>query len=198
MIYGWDLIQVKVIYDLISMIQYKMDAQGEQRTELLGSHGRCCKLHFSAYVASIWTWFFPTALKRWDVNILLTFDGGDGRHRAGNSGVLCLKLCVGEQRPCWGFGSHNRWASGSRPWGSSSGRWDGTGDSRAAGRQRGLSPMFISGLSKIEHEALLFIGSLLLILCRGRTLSRSVSYGIFNPSLVRFWEGIWGRFLSDS
>jgi hypothetical protein len=30
--------------------------------------------------------------------VLLTFDGGDGRRRASDSGVLCLKLEVGERR----------------------------------------------------------------------------------------------------
>jgi hypothetical protein len=49
--------------------------------------------------------------------------------------------------------------------------------------------MFISGLSKIKHEALLFIRSLLLISCGGQTLSRSMSDWIFNPSLVSIWEG---------
>jgi hypothetical protein len=42
-----------------------------------------------------------------------------------------------------------------------------------AGQQGSLSTTVLSHLSNIRHGALLFIGSLLLILCGGRALSHS-------------------------
>jgi hypothetical protein len=49
-----------------------------------------------AYVTSIWTWFLPVASQRRDATVLLTFGGRDGRWRAGDDSVLCLKLGAGE------------------------------------------------------------------------------------------------------
>jgi hypothetical protein len=53
------------------------------------------ELRFSAYGAPIWTRDLPTASQRRDTTVLLTFGGGDGPQRAGDNGVLWLKLSVG-------------------------------------------------------------------------------------------------------
>jgi hypothetical protein len=50
------------------------------------------EFRLSVYVALIWTRFLPTTSQRRDTTILLTFGGGDGPHRAGNDGVLWLRL----------------------------------------------------------------------------------------------------------
>ncbi len=60
--------------------------------------GEGCELRFSAYGALIWMWFLPMESQRRDATVLLTFGGGDGPQRAGDDGVLWLKLGVGERR----------------------------------------------------------------------------------------------------
>jgi hypothetical protein len=58
--------------------------------------GEGCKLWFSTYIALIWMCFSPTASQRRDATILLTFRDEDGRRRADDGSVLCLKLGADE------------------------------------------------------------------------------------------------------